>query len=160
MSLNESVGRSSGQPMGRFLRWLLVVPLAVLGVAVGILAALVLQRVTTQFCPSEFVVSGQCTAWWFHYAESVALCTGASLGAALAVVLPSLAAPRLRKKVAAAAFAAGLAYALYFLVSVGVGVLVPFLFAVAAGAVALRLVRARVHDPLGPSARPQRRACQ
>ena len=129
--------------MPALLRWLLIFPVSVAGVAVGMVAAVMLHEVATALCPKEMLISGACTASWFPYAEQAAFAAGAAVGATLAVALPSFVAPRHRGRVAWFAFAGGLAYALWFVMTVGTSILVPFVVSVASGALVSRAVNAR-----------------
>ena len=119
------------------LRWLLIVPLGMAGLAVGILTILFLQSVAMWFCPAELVISGACAASWHSAAEKVAMCVGSAIGAAAVVFLPSLTAPRSRQLVAVVAYCLGAACAISLLVVGGALFLLPFSSAIAGGALAL-----------------------
>jgi hypothetical protein len=118
-------------------RWILVPFACLAGVYAGIALALVLIQLADRLCPPELVVSGMCGAPWYPAAERAALCAGAALGGALAVLLPRQAAPAARPRVATAAFVCGAAYATWFLASVGSDILAPWAAALAGGALAL-----------------------
>ena len=133
-------------PISHFARWLLIVPLGIAGGWAGIIAAIALHGISTRLCPSELLISGMCTAWWFRYAELMSFCLGAAFGAVLVVALPSLAAPRFHKRVAIVAFGAGVIYASYFLLRAGVSVLVPFAFAVVAGLLVVWCIHVRLRS--------------
>jgi hypothetical protein len=124
--------------MFAILRWLLVPFVGVLGCWAGFALAIALHGAFTWLCPAELLVSGMCIARWFHAAEAVSFCAGASIGAVLAVLLPSLVAPARQGIVAAVAFACGAAYAASFVVLVGGSVLLYVACALAAGAVTSR----------------------
>lgn len=124
------------------VRWLLVVPLGILGVIAGFAVAIALVSIADALCPRELVVSGMCTAPWYGAAFDAATCAGAIVGAWFAVVLPAAVAPAHRKRIAALAFVLGAGYAAYALAAVGASLLLPFVLALVAGAIALlRTVR-------------------
>jgi hypothetical protein len=116
------------------VRWLATAPLAFLGYVVALLAVVLLTSLLSRLCPPDLLVSGLCTASWYSSVEVGAFALSTALGAALFVALPVLVAPSHRSRVAAVAFIAGAAYALWFLTQVGLGFLVPFCSAVASGA--------------------------
>jgi hypothetical protein len=95
-----------------WLRWLLVIPAAVLGWYAALIAGMLLLAFAESLCPPEDVVSGACMAPWFGTVSAVVFCIGTALAAVLVVLLPTLAAPRARLRVAWVAFALGLAVAL------------------------------------------------
>lgn len=123
------------------LRWLLVPPSWLAGVLLSLAASMLLRALCIQLCPTELLVSGMCMAAWYPAAESLSFCAGAAMGAATAVLLPSLAAPRHRGRVALVALGAGTACATAWLAAGGVSLLAPFACATAAGVVALFVVR-------------------
>jgi hypothetical protein len=120
------------------VRWLLVVALVAIGMAIGIFAILLLQEAVMWFCPAALVISGLCTASWYPAVEELAMCLGAAIGAAAVVGLPSLAAPRRRHLVAIAAFCSGTAFAAT-LAFTGGPLWFPFASAIASGAMVLWL---------------------
>lgn len=113
------------------LRWIAVVPAALLGWYMAFLAGLALLSAATNLCPAESMVSGACVAPWFRYAEALIFCVSVALAAFLVVVLPVLVAPRWRSTVAWVAFVAGLMVAVYFVVYTAA--LLEFVSAVVAG---------------------------
>lgn len=93
--------------MMRWLRWLLVVPGAWAAWYVALFAGITVHGALESLCPPEQVVSGMCTAWWFHYAERAVICAAAGLAAALILLTCALIAPSHRSRVVALTLAAG-----------------------------------------------------
>jgi hypothetical protein len=122
---------------------MLVPLLAPVGYVAAVLSVVVLTQLLRHMCPPEHVVSGMCTATWYSGAELAAFAIATALGAALWVVLPVLAAPAHRARVAWFAFALGAAFATWFTSQVGVGFAVPFGSALAVGAVSALLLSSR-----------------
>lgn len=116
------------------VRWLLTVPIAVIGWYIGVVAALLIHWVNERLCPAEYVVSGMCDAPWSSFVSDFALALGASICGSLTVLLPTLIAPSSRGRVALLAFASGLACSAYWAFH---GVWVPVAWAALAGAVTL-----------------------
>jgi len=116
------------------VRWLLTVPIAVLGWYLGLIAALLIHWVSERLCPAEYVVSGLCYAPWSSFVSNFSLALGASICGSLTVLLPTLIAPSYRGRVALLAFASGLACSAYWVFH---GVWVPVAWAALAGAVTL-----------------------
>lgn len=102
------------QPVGRleWIRWLLTLPMAVVGWYIAIIVGMLLLSVAESFCPPEAMVSGACTASWFPTVSRLVFCLATGLAAALVVLLPTLVAPRGRRRVAWIAFGLGLFAAL------------------------------------------------
>ncbi len=125
------------------LRWVLVLLLAPFGYVAAVLTSVLLTQLLRRLCPPEHVVSGLCTAAWYSGAELTVFAFATALGAALWVVLPVLAAPTHRARVAWFAFAFGAAFATWFTSQVGVGFAVPFGSALAIGAVSASLLSSR-----------------
>lgn len=127
----------------KILRWLLVLPSWLAGVVLSLVVAMALRALCIQLCPPELLVSGMCMAAWYPAAESLSICVGAALGAATAVVLPSLAAPQYRGRVALAALGLGTACATWWLAAGGFSLLAPFACALASGVVTVLVVLGR-----------------
>jgi hypothetical protein len=121
------------------LRWLLVLPSWLAGVVLSLVLAMALRALCIQLCPPELLVSGMCMATWYRAAESLSICAGAAVGAATAVLLPSLAAPQHRGRVALAALGLGTACATWWLAAGGSSLLAPFACALASGVIAVRM---------------------
>lgn len=117
--------------------------LAPIGYVVAVLTVVLLTQLLHRLCPAEHLVSGMCTATWYSGAELAAFAFATALGAAVWVVLPVLAAPAYRYRVAWFAFAFGAAFATWFTTQVGVGFAVPFGSALAAGAISALLLSLR-----------------
>lgn len=96
------------------IRWLLVVPAALLGWYIAFAFVAALHSLATHFCPLEALISGACVATWFPFAESLLSALFAGLAAGLVVLFPALVAPSHRPWIAWLAFICGLAVALYF----------------------------------------------
>lgn len=93
--------------MMRGLRWLLVIPGAWLAWYAALVSGIVAHTALEALCPPEQVISGMCTARWFHYAERAVFCAGAGLAAALILLATTLLAPSHRSAVAAVTLAMG-----------------------------------------------------
>lgn len=118
----------------RILRWLLMVPAAIIGWYIGIIIALLVHMVSERLCPTEHIVSGTCHAPWSSLVSSVSLALGSMVCGTLAVLLPTLTAPSHRTKVALCAYVAGLACSVYWLAH---SLWVPVAWAALAGAITL-----------------------
>jgi hypothetical protein len=124
------------------LRWLLVLPSWFAGVYLTLAVAIVLRALCIRLCPPEQLVSGMCMAAWYPAAESLSFCVAAALGAVTAVLLPTLAAPHHRGRVALAALGLGTACAAWWLSAGGSSLLAPFACALGGGVAALLVARA------------------
>jgi hypothetical protein len=98
--------------MARWLRWLLVPPVAWLSWMVAATVALTLYTIAETLCPREQMISGLCIASWFDHVVRAILCLGAGLAAALITVSCTLVAPSRRRAVMVVTLLAGLAIAL------------------------------------------------
>lgn len=131
------------------LRWLLLIPAAVLGWYVGVLVAITVYEVGDGFCPAAQVVSGMCHASWFGVFSDVALVLGSSVCGALVVLFPTLMAPYGRIRVAWMAYVCGLLGSAYFLLE---GLWLPVLVAASAGAVMVWVIHKRCTPPASQEA--------
>jgi hypothetical protein len=111
--LHETPARDVG--MALMIRWSLVVPAAVVGWIMALLAGLGLLALADRFCPAASMVSGACTAPWHAPVTTAIFCTAAALAALLVILLPVLMAPAHRGVVAWIAFGGGMVFALYAL---------------------------------------------
>lgn len=121
----------------KIARWFLVLPAGAAGFYAGVALAILLVALLQWLCPIEDQVSGLCFASWYRPAESAAIVLGAALGAVCTVSLPALAAPSHKRQISALFYAAGTAYAVWFLSKVGSSFLLPFVAAVVSGALAV-----------------------
>jgi hypothetical protein len=126
----------------------MVVPVGAAGLYGGIASAVLLVALLQHVCPIEDQVSGLCFAGWYGTAESAAMAFGAAISATCATSLPALVAPSHKWQVSVVFFAAGSAYAVWFLASVGSSFLLEFVVAVGAGAlVVANLFRSAKNAP-------------
>jgi hypothetical protein len=125
------------------LRWLLVLPLACVGVVSGYAVVVGLLVVAIKLCPAGQTVSGMCVAPWFSYAELGAYCVASATGTALTVLLPALAAPSNRANVALFAYITGLLFIYLLDWGRGASMMLPFAIAVLIGGSLVYLIRRR-----------------
>jgi hypothetical protein len=97
----------------KIIRWILVVPSAIVGWFSALFLGMALVSVADYCCPPELVLSGACTATWYSNVVDALVVFGASISAVLAILCGVLMAPGQRKMVARVVFATGLAFALY-----------------------------------------------
>jgi hypothetical protein len=125
----------------KILRWLLVVPVAVIGWYLGLIVAILLHMTGEHLCPAEEIVSGFCTAPWMAYVDDFAMALGSLLCGAMVVLFPTLVAPSHRGMVAVVAFVSALVVSAPFLIH---GIWVPVAWATLAGGLTLWRIRARL----------------
>jgi len=118
------------------VRWLLVALLWIAGLCAWFIATIWLESVALGFCPEDLIISGTCAAEWYPAAETIARCLGAALGAAAAVGLPSLIAPRANREVALYSFGLGAALAVFLAYLLGSSATWPLVAALSAGVLA------------------------
>ncbi len=94
------------------IRWLWIVPCAILVWYAMLALGLALDSLATQFCPADALLSGFCTASWFRTVERAIMIGCAGLSALAIVVVSALIAPLHRLRAAAVMFAAGVVVAL------------------------------------------------
>jgi hypothetical protein len=97
----------------KILRWVMVIPAAVIGWWLAIIIGLSLTHIPEYFCPPEFMVSDLCMAPWYGPILSGILIFSAALSAFLVLVVAVLVAPSHRALVAKGVFVAGSLYATY-----------------------------------------------
>lgn len=90
-----------------WLRWLAVIPAAVLGWYIALLTGIILLDGVTSLCPAEQMISDLCGASWFRYAELAVFCFSAALAAFLVITFAVLVAPSQRIVVAWSMFMTG-----------------------------------------------------
>lgn len=124
--------------MVKALRWLLVIPVAVIGWYIGLIVAILIHMAGEHLCPAEEIVSGFCTAPWMAYVDDFAQALGSLLCGVLVVLFPTLLAPSHRGTVAAVAYASGLILSASFLMH---GIWVPVVWAALSGGFTLWRIR-------------------
>jgi len=135
--------------MRNALRWLLVPVSIFFGCWSSFALALLLRSIADAFCPAGQRISGMCLAPWFPAAETIAIYSGAVVGACLTVLLSFAAAPHHKRAAACVAFLLGAAYAAFIASFVASG-LPAAVCAIVAGLAALAVLwrRAKVrHEP-------------
>jgi hypothetical protein len=103
----------------RVLRWLLVVPAALAGWWIALLIGMLMLAIGDSQCAAEDRLSNACIAAWYPPFERAVYVSCAALAAALVVLLPALAAPAHRRRVAWCAFAWGGGTAAWLGISAG-----------------------------------------
>jgi hypothetical protein len=128
------------------MRWLAVVPSAVIAYLVSFFIGVTLMDIAQSYCPPSQVVSGtDCSAPWSRDVELGIMSFGAALAGFLLVAIPALVAPSQRTVIARTIFIGGTALAL---VGAAVGAYVEATAAIVAGLLALYIVtwREKRHD--------------
>ncbi|MFY0666336.1 MAG: hypothetical protein JXQ97_17070 [Natronospirillum sp.] len=98
----------------KWFRWLAVIPSSIIAwYAMFILGMFVLFGIN-YLCPPEDIVSGQCMAWWYSYAEQSTIYLFVALSAFFVVVCAAIVAPSHRMYVAWVAYLSGFLVAVYF----------------------------------------------
>jgi hypothetical protein len=129
------------------LRWLLTAPAAIGGWYIGVIVALLAHMASESLCPPEHVVSGTCSAPWSPVVSDACLAVGSLICGSLSVLLPALIAPSHGYRVAALAFAVGLACSAYWLLH---GLWVPVAWAALGGAVTFWRTGSRFQEKASP----------
>lgn len=94
------------------IRWLWI-PLCAILVWYGMLAlGLALDSLAIRFCPKDALLSGFCTASWFHSVERAIVVGCAGLTGLTIVVVSAIVAPMQRVRAATVVFAVGVAVAI------------------------------------------------
>lgn len=128
----------------QLIRWFLAIPGAVAGWYIGVIVALGIRQLGERLCPVEYIVSGLCHAPWSSFVTDFALVVGSLMCGSLVVLLPALIAPSHHHRVAQLAYAAGLAFAAYWLLH---GFWLPVAAAALAGGVTLWRIQAVLTHP-------------
>ena len=102
---------TSRQKRRAMIRWLWIVPTAILVWYAMLALGLALDSLATKFCPADALISGFCIASWFHDVERGIMIGCAGLTALAIVVVSAIIAPAYRMRAAAVMFAAGVAVA-------------------------------------------------
>jgi hypothetical protein len=124
-------GIRTPQSRRRLLRWLLVPPAALAGWWFALLLGMGLLAIGDSQCPAAQKVSGACIAGWYAHFERAVFVSCSAVAACLVVLLPALAAPAHRRRVAWIAFAWGAATAAWL--GLGAGAHVELAAALSAG---------------------------
>lgn len=94
------------------IRWLWIPPCAILVWYGMLVLGMALYSLATRFCPADALVSGFCTASWFHGVERGIIIGCAGLTGLAIVLVSAILAPSHRLRAAAVVFAVGTAVAL------------------------------------------------
>ena len=121
------------------IRWLAVLPAAVVGWFLALVIGLIVHSGIESLCPRDQMDSGMCVAPWFPYASDAVSAFGAGLAAVLVITLAVLAAPAHRIVVMRTAFVAGLLAAIYMLWQTSA--IVEFVVAVSCGLLTVCVMR-------------------
>ena len=109
-----------------WIRWIAVVPAALMGWSCGGLFFDGMRRLVVYLCPDKNPISGTCTASWLAGFESALILASSCVAAFLFVALPTLIAPAERRRVAWCAFiVAVIAAVLFSPHGVGLALLAP-----------------------------------
>ena len=100
------------------IRWIMVIPAAVIGWWLAISVGLVLTNIPGYFCPPGLLASGHCMTPWYGPVMSGIMTLTAALSAVMTLLFAVLVAPRKRDLVAKVIFVAGSIYATYFAFSI------------------------------------------
>jgi len=125
--------------MIKLLRWIGIVPAAIVGWYLALFIALIFHGMLDSFCPPDEVTSGMCNASWYPFASRSVICLGAALSAFLVVLLSSLVAPSHRGTIAWTSYSVGAVLALLMAISASryASHYLEFFSAVAAGLLAV-----------------------
>ena len=96
------------------IRWVLIVPAAVLGFYAAILLGMLSYFMAESFCPEEAMVSGMCTAPYMRVFEKVAFVAFPTLASLIIIWSVYFLAPRYKVYVSSAAYLVGASIAMYF----------------------------------------------
>ena len=89
------------------LRWVLIIPVAVLAWLAVFFAGVMTLQFAKGFCPEEMIVSGMCIAGWWSYAEQLIIYTFSGLSAAAVIISSTLTAPSNKNLVTVLSFVIG-----------------------------------------------------
>ena len=93
------------------LRWLAVIPAAVLGWYLALILGVLIHQFATRLCPAEKLLSGLCTAPWYEAVERAIFLGSVALSALLVVAFAAGVAPARKCPVALIALTVGAAVA-------------------------------------------------
>ena len=131
------------------IRWLAVLPAAVVGWFVALVIGLIVHSGIESLCPRDQMDSGMCVAPWFPYASDAVSAFGAGLAAVLVITLAVLAAPAHRIVVMRTAFVAGLLVAIYMLWQTSA--IVEFVAAISCGLLTVCVLQRYLRHPGSPN---------
>jgi len=97
------------------LRWVLIPLACVLSWYVALLLGLLTYSGLEKLCAPEDMVSGICTARWFHYAYEICVCAGAGVAAILMQLSSYCLAPQAKLRVVWLTYLLSMMAALYML---------------------------------------------
>jgi len=100
------------------IRWIMVIPAAIIGWGLAIMVGLLLTNIPGYFCPPELEISGFCKATWYGPVMLGIMIFAAALSAVMTLLFAVLVAPRKRDLVAKVVFVAGSSYAIYLAFSI------------------------------------------
>jgi hypothetical protein len=100
------------------IRWIMVIPAAVIGWWLTIMVGLSLTNIPGLFCPPELMVSDICMTSWYGPVMSGIMIFTAALSAVMTLLFAVLVAPSKRDLVAIIVFVAGSIYATYLAYSI------------------------------------------
>jgi len=143
--------------MPNLVRWILVPISGVLVFYLVLLLGILCLDFIGDFCPSDEVVSGLCTAWWYGRVSDGLILSSAFIVAVGVVLVPPAVAPGYRFGVAVLAYVCGATFALYAAVS---GLWAECLASAIGGTLALGGAYKMWRDPLqgtraGPTLHPR-----
>jgi len=108
MKLLDSIDRN---PWAMGIRWMLVLPCAIIGFYTALLLSIGVHKVLNGWCPGGQVISGVCMVLWVRLLPMI---LGASIAPVLVIIFGTLVAPGLRPLVAWVLYLGGLCIALTF----------------------------------------------
>ena len=118
------------------LRWVAVIPAALLGWYLALVIGLSLRSLATSLCPPEDLVSDACAASWFAPVEDGIFIATAALAALLVLLFSTVICPSHKRGVAVVVFVVGTASAV--LLGYALSIWLPPLAAVISGLFTLR----------------------
>ena len=101
-----AIGKKAGIQM-RIVRWVLMVPAAVVAWFVALFLGVALLGGLTRLCPANQMVSGMCTAPWYDGASEMAIAFGAAMAAAFSLIACTAIAPTHKRVSAIITFVGG-----------------------------------------------------
>lgn len=127
----------------RFVRWLLVIPLALGSVYAAVLLGLVLLRFSNRLCRSLGLSEGHCEVTWYPTAEYIVTSLCSAVALLLAVRLSAFVAPSSKRAAAVAGALVSLPIVIWVLVVLAFPLVLPVVFSVLAGLLAIHRVSRR-----------------
>ena len=97
------------------IRWICVIPFAILGWYLCLFAGLFAMGVLDWLCPRELIVSGYCTAEWYSFGQEAFIVAFSSLSAAVVILFASFMSPANKKKVAITTFIIGVLVSIFLI---------------------------------------------